>query len=300
MPPAGRGLAALGGPIMSGAVLIVGIGTVLLLGAAGLLAATLCGVDVLGGGTPAGRPDRWRPTRTHAIALGVGVVMWLVSAWPVMGLATGVLVLLMPDLLARKSGTQVHNELLGALAGWVRRLADLMRSGAVTSLQDALVRSADTAPELVAGPVRRLAARIGPQGPETALLAFADEVADPIGDRIVMALLIRHRQGGSGLPDVLTQLAAEIDVDIQGQRQTDAERYRLVVNVRVLVVLTVVMWVGAKFFMGTLMAHYDTVTGQLELAAVLGLFLVSMMWIRAKVRFVGGARLLGDQMKVRP
>ena len=98
---------------------------------------------------------------------------------------------------------------LEALGSWTRRLADLLASGAASSLDAALAKSAAVAPAAIAGEVRALAARIGPQGTRTALLAFARDMADPVSDEVVMSLILQLRHGGRGLAQVLRRLAAQ-------------------------------------------------------------------------------------------
>ncbi|MCM3555910.1 hypothetical protein M3697_12465 [Janibacter melonis] len=251
-------------------------------------------------GRAGARPGRIRFQRRHAIALGVAVAAWLLTSWPVLGLAFGAMVLLVPNLFLRRSETQIRNERLASLAAWTRRLADLMRSGGVTSLRDALVRTADTAPVLIRPQAQRLASRIGPQGADPALRAFADELADPISDEIVMALLIRERQGGSGLPHLLDQLAETVDNQIENERVVDAERHRQVVVVRMLLIIAAAMWIGMKWVVGSLLSFYDSPSGQMILGLILSVFVGAVVWVQHALDPAPRHRLLGKEVEAKP
>lgn len=285
---------------MTPAAFLVVSGVAVALAAAGLALAILRGVDVFGSAGQAGARGQTRFERRHALALAVGLLAWLLTSWPVLGLAFGAMVLLVPNLFLQRSETQIRNERLASLAAWTRRLADLMRSGGVTSLRDALIRTADTSPVLIRPQAQRLASRIGPQGADPALRAFADELDDPISDEIVMALLIRERQGGSGLPSLLDQLAETVDTQIENERAVDAERHRQVVVVRILLTIAVVMWIGAKWVGGSILAYYDSSSGQVVLALILSVFVGAAVWVQQALDPIPRDRLLGETAQEQP
>lgn len=285
---------------MNPATFLVVCGVAVCLAAAGLALAHLRGVDLLGSAGSAGARPRRQLERRQVLALVAGLAAWLLTSWPVLGLAFAAMVLLVPNLFLQRSETQIRNDRLTALAAWTRRLGDLMRSGGVTSLRDALIRTADTAPVLIRPEAQRLASRIGPQGADAALRAFAEEIADPISDEIVMALLIRERQGGSGLPNLLDQLAETVESQIANERAVDAERHRQVVVVRILLIIAGVMWVGAKWVGGAILTYYDSPSGQVVLALILSVFVGAAVWVQQALDPTPRDRLLGVGSEERP
>ena len=132
------------------------------------------------------------------LAVPVGLVGMLATGWVAAGVGAAAVVLLAPSLLRPSAASKAHLARLEALASWTRRLADLLASGAASTLPDALARAALTSPAAISTQTAALASRMGPQGVEPALRLFAKEIADPVGDHITMALIVRDRHGGVG------------------------------------------------------------------------------------------------------
>jgi tight adherence protein B len=264
---------------------------------AGLLLLTLSGLLVSGGVVmavaavrgvgirPAGsapvRPSpRPRITRLHVGALAAGVLVLLITGWPVAALATVGAVAFIPKVLGGgKASKQVINT-SEALADWTRRLADLIGSGAAGSTREALRRSLSSAPEPIAPAVTNLVTRMGPQGVEPALRQFADEVGDPAADRIAMVLILRERNGGPGLAEVLTALATDLDDRSRMVREVEAERAKPRANMRTIVVVTLVLVFGMTLFARTFLSGYSTPLGQVALLVVVTIFGTALRWMR--------------------
>jgi tight adherence protein B len=279
---------------MTGAVLLIGVGVMLVLGGPVALAAMLLGVQV--GSEQGGRPRKraryeFRPIHAAAVIAGLGAL--LLTRWVAVGLGVTAAILLVPPLLA-KADAQRRIARLEALGSWTRRLSDLLASGAASSLEAALVKSATVAPTAIAGEVGALAARIGPQGIRAALLAFAQELADPVGDEVAMSLIVQQRHGGRGLAAVLGDLAAHVEDQVRMRREVEADRAKPRSNVRTLVLLILGLSAGLIVFDRTYLAPYGTVAGQLALAGVVALFVVAFVWLRRMIRQLPGERLLVD------
>ncbi|WP_324276940.1 type II secretion system F family protein [Blastococcus brunescens] len=167
-----------------------------------------------------------------------------------------------------------------ALADWTRRLADLISSGAAGSTRDALRRSLNSVPEPIAPAVTNLVTRMGPQGTETALRQFAREIDDPAAEKIAMVLILRERNGGPGLAEVLTALATDLDDRSRMVREVEAERAKPRSNMRTIVVVTLVLVVGMTLFARTFLSGYSTPFGQIALLAVVAIFATSLRWMR--------------------
>ena len=262
---------------------------VLLLTLAGLLVtgglvaavAAVRGVSVLPTGSPSARGSR-RPriTPLHLGALTAGVLMLLLTGWPVAALAAVGGVVFIPKVLGGGKASKRMIATSEALADWTRRLADLISSGAAGSTRDALRRSLSSAPEAIAPAVTNLVTRMGPQGVEPALRQFAREVDDPAADKIAMVLILRERNGGPGLAEVLTALATDLDDRSRMVREVEAERAKPRANMRTIVVVTLVLVVGMVLFARTFLSGYSTPLGQVALLLDVALFGTALRWMR--------------------
>ncbi|TFV79423.1 pilus assembly protein TadB [Blastococcus sp. CT_GayMR19] len=254
-----------------------------LLIAAGLVAAVAAarGVALWSAGPPsAHRRPRRLVSPLHLGALGTAVLVLLITGWPVAAVAAVGGVVFVPKVLG---GGKASRQLIAtseALADWTRRLADLISSGAAGSTRDALRRSLSSAPEPIAPAVTNLVTRMGPQGVEPALRQFAREVDDPAADKIAMVLILRERNGGPGLAEVLTALAADLDDRSRMVREIEAERAKPRANMRTIVVVTLVLVVGMTLFARTFLSGYSTPLGQVALLVDVAIFGTALRWMR--------------------
>ncbi|WP_243793812.1 type II secretion system F family protein [Saccharopolyspora gloriosae] len=218
-----------------------------------------------------------RSLRLAAGAVPLGAVAWWVTGWPVGGIAVAATTVGLPRILAPTAAREgiVRAE---ALVTWTRRVADLLASGA-GGLSQAITRSAATAPGPLAKPVGRLAHRARHQGTETALRAFADELADPAADAIVLALLLRLRTGGRGLAELLHRQADAHARDVTARRDVEADRAKPRTTVRSLIGITLAMLTGLFAFTGHYLAPFSTTTGQVVLAGIAAFGAASLMWM---------------------
>lgn len=227
----------------------------------------------------------------HALpAAAAGLLVLAVTRWPVAAVAAAVGVAAAPRLLSQREAT-ARVARLEALAGWTRRLADLLGSGA-GGLEQVLQASVRTCPTPIAAEVAALAARLAVSGPEAALRAFADDLDDPVGDLVAAALILRVRRGGSGLRPVLEGLAADAAALVRMRREVEADRAKPQANVRMLTVLTVAVLAAALLAARPFLAPYGTVTGQLALAGVAGLFAAGFTLMGRLTRTIPTGRFL--------
>lgn len=278
---------------MTGAVLLIGIGAMFIL--IGLVVVVAMGMGVQFGSSRGARTAKSRADfkPIYVVAALVGLVGLLLTGWVAVGVGAAGAVVLVPSILA-KTGAEDQVARLEALGSWTRRLADLLASGAASSLESALAKSARVAPTPIAGDVGLLVSRMGPQGVRTALLSFARDLADPVSDEVVMALVLQLRHGGRGLAQVLMGLAANVDDQIRMRREVEADRAKPRSNVRTLVILTLGMSTAMILFARGFLAPYGTVQGQFALAGVVAIFGAALLWLKRMVRQEPGERLLVD------
>ncbi len=229
-------------------------------------------------GRPLWRRGASRWLRSGLLALLGGVAAAWATGWPMAApiMAAGVLGL--PPALS-PPGPRRAIALQDALARWTRRLADLLSAGA-GGLEQALARSAHTAPQPLAGPLGRLVERMRSEGTEPALRAFAAELADPAVDEIVLALLLRTRAGGRGLADVLTAHAHALGEEASNRRGVEADRATSRTTVRCLVAITLTLVAGLVVVAGDYLAPLGTPVGQMVLAVAAVIAAGSLTWMR--------------------
>ena len=276
-------------------IVLIAVGGMLILAGLALAIALAAGVQM---------PQRTRPSsadaagtsrwlrREYVIAVAVGIPAMLATGWVAAGAGAAAVVVMAPAMLRPSAASTRHIARLEALASWTRRLADLLASGAAQTMQDALTRTAATSPPPIAAETAALASRMGPRGLEPALRQFAKEINDPVGDHVTMALIVRHRAGGSGLADVLAALATDVDEQVRMRRAILSEQTKQISSVRGILAVTVGFWVLLAIFAHTYMAPYNTIAGQLALGVIVAGFGFTLAWFRRLAQPVVGARFL--------
>ena len=230
-------------------------------------------------------------------ALGVGAVVMLLTQWPVAAIGAAAAAWFVPSMLGGGRAAKERIERAEALAAWTRRMADLLVSGAASSTRQAIAKSAASAPPAIAGELDRLQTRMGPQGVEHALRQFGDELADPVGDRIAGVLVLRERNGGPGLVDVLLALAADLDYQVRMLREIEAERAKPRGNMRTILAVTAAALVGMVLFMRSFLSVYSTPIGQVLLLVALAVFAIALRWMRNLAEPPKTVRLLSDPVR---
>ncbi|MEP7179590.1 MAG: pilus assembly protein TadB, partial [Pseudonocardiales bacterium] len=253
-----------------------------LLIAAGLVSvvAAVRGVSFMPPRSASGARSTLLITPAHLVALAVGVIVLLITGWPVAAIAAAAGVVFVPQVLGGGKAAKQMIVRSEALADWTRRLADLISSGASGSTRDALRRSLTSVPDAVAPEVNRLVRRMGPQGTEFALRQFAREVDDPAAEKIAGVLLLRDRNGGPGLADALTDLAQALDERSRMVREVESERAKPRSNMRFIIIITAALMAGMMLFARPFLTSYSTVLGQFLLVGVAAIFAVALRWMR--------------------
>jgi Flp pilus assembly protein TadB len=215
-------------------------------------------------------------TRRVLIAIIAGLAMLAITRWPVAALATALGVVFVPMLISGKTARR-RTAVLDGLEQWIRRLADML--SASRGLEDALEASARSAPAAVAPQVtalaRRLSARVNTQD---ALRAFANEIDDPAGDRIVAALLIVTSQRGGGVQGVLSALAEQLARDVASRREIEASRAEQRTTLRWIIGFIIAFTLFA-ILNRSYSAPFGTLTGEIVLALVAALYGTGLWWL---------------------
>ncbi|WP_275293513.1 type II secretion system F family protein [Amycolatopsis sp. La24] len=231
------------------------------------------------------------PLRTVLIAGAVGAAVWWATGWPVAALLGAAAAVAVP-VLVTGDGEQQLIVRLDALAAWVRRVADLLGSGA-GGLEQAIIGSARTAPEPLAVEIETLAVRLRTRSLESALRAFADQVGDEAADEVALTLILRARTGGRGLVEILAATATALEREAAARRDVEADRAKPRTDVHVILGITAVLLAGLFAFAREFLAPFDDLLGQVVMAGIGVLLGAACWWMHMLTRTRRPARLLG-------
>ncbi|AIG74383.1 Putative secreted protein [Amycolatopsis japonica] len=238
------------------------------------------------------------PRRRVVVAVAAGGVVWWGTGWPVAIVLTVAAALTVP-ILARGHDARRVIARLDALASWVRRLADVLASGA-GGLEQAIATSARTGPEALCSEIETLAVRLRTRGLEAALRAFAEDVGDEAADEVVLALILRARAGGRGLVDILDSKATALEREVVARRDIEADRAKPRTDVRAILGITALLLTGLVVFAHEFLTPFNDLLGQLVMAGIGGLLGAAGWWMHLLTRTRRPARLLGAASRIPP
>lgn len=207
--------------------------------------------------------------RVGPALLAGALVAWL-SGWPAAGLAVAAITLMVPLFFDAARRRRELVERADALAAWADMLRDTIVAHA--GLQQAIVSTAQVAPGSIRAHVRTLAVRSARMPLADALRRFAAEIADPVADKIVAAVVIADAHQAQNLPHLLGEIAQTTRQQASMRQRVETSRAKTYASSRAMILITgtmvVVLAVGSPEFM----APYDKGWGQVVLAVAGALF----------------------------
>ncbi|NLU77836.1 type II secretion system F family protein [Micromonospora sp. HNM0581] len=235
-----------------------------------------------------------REQRTHqALLVGAvvaGALAFLLTGLPVVGLLVAVAVPGTPWLFSVGRAEQRAIARIEAVGEWTRRLKDVSATG--QGLQQAIIGTVTTAPEEIQEEVRLLAARLQAGWlARSALLAFADEIGDPVCDQVVAALILHLSDRGERLGDVLGSIASAAAAEVTTRREIEAKRTQPRFAVRFLTGMTLAT-IAYGLLNREYVQPYDTPFGQVVMATLGTAFVALLAWVRSMSQPPRPARFL--------
>lgn len=213
------------------------------------------------------------------LAIGAALLILLLTRWPVLAIATGVLVVFAPALFGGAGNEKRSIARLEGLAAWTESLRDTI-AGAV-GLEQAIPATAYAASPAIAGHLTTLADRLRVRTPlPIALQGLADDLDDSSADLILAALILNARLRGPGLREVLTSLADSAREELEMRRRVSAGRASTRRSVQIVVAITVIFVLGLAIFNRDYVEPYNSPLGQAVLVVVLGFFAAGFAWMR--------------------
>lgn len=234
-----------------------------------------------------------RTLRLACAAVG-GIVVGIVTGWPVAAALAAAAGWGAPMLAAGTKGRAGEIARIEAVAGWAEMLRDTMAGAA--GLEQAIIASAAVAPLPIRAEVAILAQRLEGERLASALRRFAEDVADPTMDLVVAALVLAAEHHAQRLGDLLGSLATAARDQATMRLRVDAGRARTRASVKVVVGATAGLALALLLLNRGYLAPYGTALGQLMLLIVGALFGTSFIWLArmsrpsAPERFLGTAR----------
>lgn len=231
-----------------------------------------------------------RLTWRVGLALSGTAVALVLTRWPVVVLAAGVVGWLAPSFVGLRATRRRQLAKAEAVAVWAEMLRDLLTANA--GLIEAIGKSARVAPTAIRDEVAALYVRAQRGELTVALARFADELDDAIADTIVAALQLADRRAVSDLGALLAAVAASTRETVAMQLRVDVNRartYRTAQLIAIVVGFFVAVMVLAN---REYLSPFGTLTGQLVLGAVAALVGVSVWALIALARPPRAERLL--------
>ncbi len=227
-----------------------------------------------------------------ALAIGAGVVVGLLTRWPVAVLFGACLGFAAPGLLGGKAARAAAIARTEAIAAWTEMLRDTMAAAA--GIEEAIVVTAPVAPVPIRAEVRLLAVRLERERLVPSLREFATAMADPTADLVVSALTLASQRQARRLGDLLGTLAAAAREQANMRLRVEAGRARTRTAVRVITGTTVAFALGLVVFNRGYLEPYDSLVGQLVLVVVGACFAVALWWLAAMARVGAPERFLAE------
>ena len=272
--------------------------------------AALCGAGVgfgvvlLAGGLrgvePAARPPRVAvATRLEgmtlrlALGVGAGVMMAVLTGWPVGALLAAGLGFAGPSLFHSASAQRAAVARSEAVAGWAEMLRDTMAGAA--GIEQAIGATAAVAPVPIRHEVQALAVRLERERLAPALRAFAASVADPTCDLVVAALVLASEKQARRLGELLGTLAASARDQASMRLRVEAGRARTRTAVRVITFTTLGFALSLVVLNRGYLEPYDSAVGQLVLAVVGSCFGAGLYWLASMARVGPPERFLAAE-----
>ncbi|GLY89249.1 type II secretion system F family protein [Actinoallomurus iriomotensis] len=237
-------------------------------------------------------------TRT-ALAVVVGVLVLIITRWPVAGVGAALLVLGWNSIGGGAAEERRSMARLEALAAWTESLRDTI-AGAV-GLEQAIPSSLRAVAPVLRPKVQALVDRLHTRVPlADGLRMFGDDLDDASADLVVAALILNARLRGPGLRDMLGALADSARAELDMRRRVEANRRTTRRSVQIVVGVSVGTALLLAVVNRTYVAMYDSLTGQLVLAVVVGLFAVGFIWLRRLAKYETPQRFLASADSDKP
>ncbi|WP_084729596.1 type II secretion system F family protein [Streptacidiphilus neutrinimicus] len=225
------------------------------------------------------------------VCAATGVAAAAVSGWPVLGLIAAWAAWALPGLLGPDREHRQRLAQVEAVAAWTEQLRDTLSAAA--GLTQAVRATGPLAPVPIRPQVGAMVARMDGGVPlATALREFANELADPLADLVVVALVTASRRQSGRLTELLAALADTTREQARARLRVHTSQARVRTAQRIITGVALAMPVGLMLLDASFMSPFGTAAGQLVLLWIALVFAAGFAMIRRLARFREGPRLL--------
>lgn len=204
------------------------------------------------------------------LGLGAAVLVFVATTWPVAAAYAGFAGASIPTLARAKRERQEAIERIDAIATWAESLRDIM--GAGNGMQESIRVSARVAPPAIRREVGDLSRRLQHESIGTALRRFASDVAHPLADSVVAALVIASERRGGRINEVLSTVAGNARDAASMWRRIEGSRRRTYAQTRLVAATSGIFITAFVLFRRDFVEPFDSFGGQIALAIVGGVF----------------------------
>jgi len=231
-------------------------------------------------------------------ALGIGVLVYLVTNWPVAAVGAAVATLLTPrGFLARRDQVS-YVERTNAIASWTEMIRDNMAGAA--GLEQALQASVQVAPEVLSEELQRFGRNLDRMSLVDSLHTLGDDLQHPSADLVVAALANAAVMEARELGPLLGRLADATRADTRMRERVEVGRARIRTSARIVVVTTVVTILVLWIFAGDILSAYDSLSGQIWMCVVALVFVAGGIALHQFSQFDVPDRFTARRRPVRP
>jgi hypothetical protein len=226
-----------------------------------------------------------------ALVIVAVIAGWSVQGWPAAGAIAGVVAWVAPLLIDARQRREALVARTEALAAWTEMLRDTIAAQA--GLREAIAVSSRVAPAPIRPQVQLLATRCERDTMSSALTRFAADLADPVADLVVAALLVASERQARNLADLLGQIATSAREQAAMRSRVETGRARTYATAKWMVILTGLTAAGLLVYGNDFMRPYDAAGGQLVLMVIGALFALALFGLVQLGRPAASPRLLG-------
>jgi Flp pilus assembly protein TadB len=200
------------------------------------------------------------------VCVGVGLVILLLTRWPVAAVGSAIAVAVALDAVGRRKETVDLGQKAEAIAAWAEMLRDA--TSTPRGIEGVLVATASNAPVLIRPHVQDLARRLPYETIDEALDGLARDLDHSTGDLVVTALRLSAHTGGRQIRGVLDDLVSVAREEARMHLRVEVARARPRSEMRTVIMIMVVFVLGISFLARGYMEPYGTMLGQTVLVCV--------------------------------
>lgn len=219
------------------------------------------------------------------VAVGAGVVVWLVFDIAVVAVGAAVLIVVARWLMTRERGRSLSEvaDLAEVIARWLENVSDKVRSASHTA-ESALLAASEEVTGPYGPPFHGFAEDMRVYGLDTAGQRLCEELDHPLADKAVVALLSARQSGGMPV-EALGALADAAQSEMNNARRLAALLTSSHTSARLVVLFGSLLAVLALVLFRENLSVYTSVAGQVTLLVGLTIAAVSLwkVWDLSRV-----------------